>query len=307
MMVRTGRFGVVGMCVGLGIACDAGSGASRHHRDAGVSAASSLHNATTSAGEGASGLTSNTHSSGQVDAGLLPLLMPPENAGFDYQLGSAYNLPQGITIVARDRTHAPQPGAYNICYVNGFQVQPGEENDWEADLLLRNDRGEVIVDPNWDEAILDISTAVKRERIAVFVGAWISRCARDGFQAVEIDNLDTYTRTDGRIDEDDAVEFIAKLSAIAHQSSLAIAQKNSVELVSRRREMGTDFVVAEECNTWQECDGYIAAYGRSVLMVEYDSADFERGCGLYGDDYSIVYRDRNLTAPTSGAYVFDAC
>ncbi len=71
--------------------------------------------------------------------------------------------------------------------------------------------------------------------------------------------------------------------------------------------MDTDFVVSEECNAWEECDGYIDAYGTAVLMIEYGHADFERGCELYGDEFSIVYRDRNLTRPTSDAYLFEGC
>src|SRR5690606_18115219 len=53
--------------------------------------------------------------------------LPPPNARFDYQLGGAYTPPGGVQIVSRDREATPAAGAYNICYVNGFQIQPGEE------------------------------------------------------------------------------------------------------------------------------------------------------------------------------------
>lgn len=277
---------------------------------------SQSHNATTDAGlvfDAGQPAPSSALDASSADAATQPgedssgFRLPPENGGLDYQLGGGYELPQGVTIVSRDRTDTPASGAYNICYINGFQVQPGEEEDWDADLLLRDEEGGVVIDEDWDEALLDVSSADKRERIAAVIAEWINQCASDGFDAIEIDNLDTYTRSDGRILEDDAVDFIARLSAIAHAAGLAIAQKNAVELVPRRDEMNTDFVVSEECNAWEECDGYIEAYGAAVLMIEYDATDFARGCELYGDEFSVVFRDRNLTTPSSETYVFDGC
>lgn len=250
--------------------------------------------------------TSNTPTSSDTPA-MPSVELPPPNGGLDYQLGGGYSLPSGVSIVSRDRTDEPASGAYNICYINGFQVQPGEESSWESDLLLRDEQGELVIDQDWDEVLLDVSTVEKRARIAASVGTWIRGCAADGFDAVEIDNLDTFSRSGGRIDEDDAVAFMAALSIVAHDAGLAIAQKNSVELVSRRHEMGTDFVVAEECNAWRECDGYIDAYGANVLMIEYDAEDFERGCTEYGANYSLVLRDLDLTMPGDEPYVFSSC
>ena len=88
--------------------------------------------------------------------------LPPRNAGFDYQIGGAYPPPAGVRIVARDRAAEPAPGLYNICYVNAFQAQPDARDDWPADLLLRDKKGEVVVDGDWDEALLDIGTPAKR-------------------------------------------------------------------------------------------------------------------------------------------------
>ena len=84
--------------------------------------------------------------------------------------------------------------------------------------------------------------------LAGVIGGWIAGCAADGFDAVEIDNLDTFTRSHGRISEDDAVAQVRLFADAAHANGLAIAQKNSAEIVGRRDEMGTDFAVAEECN-----------------------------------------------------------
>lgn len=231
----------------------------------------------------------------------------PVNGSFDYQLGGSYPPPAGVTIVTRDRNASPAAGLYNICYINGFQTQPGEEGLWEADLILRDNNGNPVIDPDWGEMLLDVSTADKRTRIAAVVGGWIEKCAADGFDAVEIDNLDTYSRSGGRITQDNAVAYMALLSGVAHSSGLAIAQKNSTEIIHRRAEMQTDFAVAEECSAWNECGDYVDAYGSYVLMIEYDDADFAQGCSAYGATHPIVRRDLYLVTPGNPAYVFDGC
>ncbi len=119
---------------------------------------------------------------------------PPAHAGVDYQLGGAYTPPKGVSVVSRDHTASPAPGLYNICYVNAFQAQPDAEGDWDADLLLRDRAGKVVMDKDWGEAMLDIGTPAKRARIAEKVDDWIDSCADKGFDAVEPDNYDSYTR-----------------------------------------------------------------------------------------------------------------
>ncbi len=237
------------------------------------------------------------------------LRLPPANAGLDYQLGGAYAPPRGVAIVSRDRTERPAPGLYNICYVNGFQTQPGEEAFWLEDhptLVLRDRAGDPVIDPDWDEMLLDVTTPAKRAELAAVVGDWIAGCALAGFDAVEIDNLDTYSRSGGLIDQADAVAFMRLLSDRAHAEGMAIAQKNSAEIVDRRVEMATDFAVVEECNRWDECDVFTAAYGDGVLIIEYRRADFDAGCAAY-PGLSIVLRDLNLTTPGDRAYVYEGC
>src|SRR5690606_9653200 len=138
------------------------------------------------------------------------------------------------------------------------------------------------------------------------VGDWLDGCAAAGFDAAEIDNLDSYTRSTGLLDADDAVEMMKLLSAEAHAAELAIAQKNAAELLDRRAEMGTDFAVSEECNRWEECDAFVAAYGDLVFVVEYRQEDFALGCASFSN-LSIVLRDLDLVTPSDPAYVYDDC
>jgi hypothetical protein len=235
--------------------------------------------------------------------------LPPRNAGLDYQLGGAYAPAMEVGIVSRDRSAKPAAGLYNICYVNGFQAQPDEKAFWldqHPDLVLRDAQGAPVIDPDWDELLLDISSADKRSRLLAIEAPWIADCARDGFAAVEIDNLDTYSRSGRRLTEDHAVAFMQLLSGEAHKHGLAIAQKNASEIVARRSEMGTDFVVSEECAHYDECDVYTKAYGEHVLLIEYVRADFDRACKQY-PDYSVVLRDRQLVPKGRSGYVYQGC
>jgi hypothetical protein len=243
------------------------------------------------------------------DGGSTTFRLPPANGGLDYQLGGAYAPPSGVTIVSRDRSESPAAGLYNLCYVNGFQIQPDEEAFWmteHPDLILRDAGGAPVIDADWDEMLIDVSTEAKRTAVAAIVGGWIDGCASAGFDAVEIDNLDTFSRSMGLLTEDDNVAAMRLFSDRAHARGLAIAQKNSAELVPRRVEMATDFVVAEECNRYDECGVYTAAYGDAVLVIEYRRADFTAGCAAF-PELSIVLRDRNLVPPGNPAYLFDGC
>ena len=258
---------------------------------------------TTSGSEG-----STSTASSESGEPTMPAL-PTANAQLDYQLGGSYEPPAGVEVLSRDRNAAPAMGLYNICYVNGYQTQPDEEQFWldeHPDLLLRDENGDPFIDPDWDEILLDITTDEKRQALAEIVGEWIVQCGADGFDAVEIDNLDTYSRSDGMITEDHAVAFMSLLSAIAHDEGLAIAQKNSTEILDRQPELGTDFAVAEECNRWSECQDYMDVYGDQVYVIEYREQDFDVGCVDF-PELSIVLRDLDLVTPGEGAYVYDAC
>jgi hypothetical protein len=258
-------------------------------------------------GGGAQGGSTTSATGGAGGAGAVTL--PTANVRFDYQLGGAYSPPTGVEMVVRDREAAPATGLYSVCYVNGFQAQQDEDAWWLANhptLVLRNNGGQPIIDPDWDEMLLDTSTADKRAALAGVVGDWIAGCGASGFMAVEIDNLDSYTRSQGKLSQQNAVDFMALLSARAHGEGMAIAQKNSTEIISRRAEMGTDFAIAEECNRYSECQDYVDGYGDLVFVIEYRQQDFNKGCADF-PNLSVVYRDLDLVPAGDGGYLFDDC
>ncbi|MGW5860880.1 endo alpha-1,4 polygalactosaminidase [Streptomyces sp. NPDC055239] len=242
-----------------------------------------------------------------ASAGPSDVALPPAHAGFDYQIGGAYTPPSGVKVVSRDRSDAPASGLYNICYLNAFQAQPGAEGDWDDDLLLRDAGGDVVYDGDWGEAVLDIRTADKRKRIAAKVGGWIDGCADKGFQAIEPDNYDTFTRFPDLLTASQAKSFVKLLSARAHEQGLAAAQKNTPQLADARDETGLDFAVAEECGVYDECGDYTSAFGDDVVVIEYSADGLRKACAGWGDKLSIVRRDVDVSPAGSSGYVRKTC
>ncbi|OXY92670.1 endo alpha-1,4 polygalactosaminidase [Streptomyces diastatochromogenes] len=229
--------------------------------------------------------------------------LPPRHAGFDYQIGGAYPPPAGVRIVSRDRSDSPAPGLYNICYVNAFQAQPEERSFWPADLLLRDAHGKVVIDEDWDEPLLDLRTPAKRERVAERVNRWIDGCAKKGYDAVEPDNYDSYTRSHHLLTAADATAFMRLLSRHAHARHLAVGQKNTAELTGQRRRAGLDFAVTEECGQYDECEVYAKAFDDRVVDIEYTDSGLRKALARWGDRLSIVRRDVDVSTPGKPEYV----
>jgi hypothetical protein len=235
-------------------------------------------------------------------AQVAPLAALPAGARVDYQLGVPYPPGPGVAGVVRDRTATPAAGLWSACYVNAFQTQP-DSADWPEDLLLHGADGERVEDPDWPgEFLVDVSTAEQRDRVLAVVGPWLDGCAAAGFTAVEPDNLDSWTRSDGLLDADDATATARALAERAHAAGLVIGQKNAPELAAAG--LGFDYAVAEDCGAYDECPVYTAAYG-TVLDVEYTDDGFEAACGTPG--LSVQRRDLDVTAPGDPAYVSEWC
>jgi hypothetical protein len=139
--------------------------------------------------------------------------------------------------------------------------------------------------------------------VATRIDEWIDGCAAKGFDAVEPDNYDSYTRSDDLLSAQDATAFITLLSAHAHARHLAIGQKNTLDLAGQRKRTGLDFAVTEECGQYDECDAYAKAFDNRVVDVEYTDSGLRKALAGYGDRLSIVRRDRNVSTPDNPGYV----
>ncbi|MFR9728429.1 endo alpha-1,4 polygalactosaminidase [Saccharopolyspora sp. MS10] len=248
--------------------------------------------------------------------GVAPgLALPPPGAVHDYQLGGAYPPAAEVTAVTRDSTAQPAPGAHNVCYVNGFQSQPQDRELWlseRRDLVLSGPDGEPVRDPGWpEELLLDTSTEQHRTRLAEILGESVSACADRGFDSVELDNLDSYSRSQELLTEEHNLAFAALLTDRAHRAGLAVAQKNAAELGSRGRdEAGFDFAITESCHRYEECADYAATYGGGVLDIEYAEdlrGTFDEVCADPATPESTTLRDRELVGPDDPAHVFEHC
>ena len=260
-----------------------------------------------SGGPGAAGSTPEVSGSGPRE-----VRAPRPDAVFDYQLGGPYRPSPEVRAVSRDRTAEPVPGIYNVCYVNAFQAQPGAAAArwWHRrhpGLLLRDDRGEPVVDEDWHEPLFDISTPARRAALAVVVGRWIDGCAEAGFDAVEPDNLDSFERSGKLLSADDAADFARLLTARAHRRGLAVGQKNTAGLLDERGRIGFDFAVVEECARYRECPGFAEAYGGRVFDVEYRRADFASACERWGEELSVTLRDRDVRPAGAAGHRYRHC
>lgn len=235
----------------------------------------------------------------------------PTVSAFDYQLGSPYTPSSGVELVVRDRTASPADGLYSICYVNAFQTQPGERDQWPDEVLLTAD-GAPVFDADWpDEILLYTSTSSKREAILDTASSWIQGCADAGFEAVEFDNLDSLTRSHDVLTVDDNLALARALVDIAHAAGLAAGQKNSAEYTARlKSEAGLDFAIAEECAAYNECTAYTDAYGDAVIDIEYADTlprSFAEMCEDTASPRAMILRDRDLVTPDDDGYVFRTC
>ncbi len=244
-------------------------------------------------------------SASAAPAGTQAVTPPPVKAGFDYQIGGAYTPASDVKVVSRDHTAQPAAGLYNICYVNAFQAQPGAEGEWN-DLLLRDANGKVVVDEDWGEALLDLRTADKRTRVAAKVNTWVNDCAAKGYQAIEPDNYDSFTRSNGLLTDSNAQAYIRLLSAHAHGKGLAIAQKNTSELAGQRQANGLDFAIAEECGQQKNCGEFTPAFGDHVIVIEYTDAGLKTACSRWSS-LSIVRRDLDVVPKGEAGYVRKTC
>ncbi len=244
--------------------------------------------------------------------------LPPVNGSFDYQLGGDDDT-AALAVVVRDASARPMPGAYSICYVNGFQSQPGDGDRWlqtYGPAVLRDADGTPVSDPDWpDEYVLDPSTEAQRTIILGALGSLLTDCARKGFDAVEIDNFDAFTRfsdpATGRIDPAGAIELARSFAALAHDHGLAIGQKNAAESTETgRREVGFDFAIAEECAAYRECERYQQVYGPHVLQIEYTDnlpVPFGDVCDSPDRAPLTILRDRRLVARGADGYAYEQC
>lgn len=92
-----------------------------------------------------------------------------------------------------------------------------------------------------------------------------------GCDGVELNNIDAFANDTGfTATQQDTLTYARKLANEAHRRGLAVALKNSVELVNELVDY-FDLVINDECFQNQECEGYLPFIdsGKPVFNAEY--------------------------------------
>lgn len=187
-----------------------------------------------------------------------------------------------------------ETGAHTICYVN-----VGAWEGWRPDAEAFP--AEIIgaAYPEWeDERFVDIR---RLDVLGPILKSRFDLCADKGFDAIEPDNMDSWSADAGfPLSRDDAIRFAEWMADAAHERGLAIAQKNAPELTADLVEQ-FDLVITEDCAADGWCDEmqpYLDA-GKPVLAAEYTDRMSEQRFATACDDpslerFSLLLKHRDL-------------
>lgn len=229
---------------------------------------------------------------------------PPVDTSWQWQLGDAaidrsfdvdmYDIDlfdQSAEVVAA--LHAE--GRKVVCYIS-----VGSYEDWREDAdqfppsVLGNDY-EGWPGEKWlDIRQIDVLAPIMRARLDL--------CKEKGFDAVEPDNIDSYTTDTGfPLTYDDQLEYNHWLADEAHQRGLSIGLKNNSDQVAELID-DFDWALTESCFEQEWCEAllpFIEA-GKPVFAAEYTDA------GTTLDEFcaqaqtlriNAILKNRDLDAP----------
>jgi endo-alpha-1,4-polygalactosaminidase (GH114 family) len=229
---------------------------------------------------------------------------PPLDTTWQWQLGDApidqsfdvdmYDIDlfdQSAAVVAA--LHAK--GRKVVCYISvGSYEDWREDADQFPDSVLGNDY-EGWPGEKWlDIRQIDVLAPIMRARLDL--------CKEKGFDAVEPDNMDSYTNDTGfPLTYDDQLTYNRWLANEAHQRGLSIGLKNNPEQVADLVE-DFDWALTEDCFEQGWCDDLLPFLeaGKPVFAAEYTDT------GSTLDDFcaqaqamriNAILKNRDLDAP----------
>jgi hypothetical protein len=217
-----------------------------------------------------------------------------------YDIDGFYNSAAVVTRLHRLGRHA-------ICYldVGAYEDYRPDAKRFPASVLGKDDipwEGE-----RWlDIRRLDVLLPIMRDRIEM--------CARKGFDAVELDEVDGYSNDTGfPLTAADQLAYNRALAREVRRRGMSVALKNDVEQIPQLL-ASFDFSIDEECASYDECRTLLPFVRRdsAVFHVEYELPR-SRFCsttaplGLFSMRKRLeLGRYRELCPPAPGARIVSA-
>ena len=225
------------------------------------------------------------------------------DTAFDYQLGGAYPPPAGVRAVSRDRRPNPRPASTTSATSTPSRRSPTSRHLVEGPpprTAAAGEHGEPVIDEDWDEPLLDISTGAKRRPSWKSSGRGSTAAPRP---ATTRSNPTTSTPTSvPTAGSPPARRGLRPAPARrAHQRHLAdraeehhrpAAAAPPYRLRLRRR---------RGVRPLQGVHRLRDAYAGRVFVIEYRKKDFTAACRALGQDLSLTLRDRDVRPAGAGA------
>lgn len=195
-------------------------------------------------------------------------------------------------LAASDLSLLKQRNAMLVCTISAGTWQEWRPDaDQFPDDILGNDAA------GWEgEKWLDIRAT---DSLTPILDARMQQCANQGYQGVELTNLDVYQQDSGfPVTQADQISFNLHLARLAHQHHLLVGMRDSPQLVGILVD-DFDFAVAQGCYSGNGCDAYtqFASQNKPVVLVEFADSEVnpEELCQYaQSNKFSAVIKHRNF-------------
>jgi hypothetical protein len=175
-----------------------------------------------------------------------------------------------------------------MCYFSAGSYENWREDakDFPDSVLGRNLSG--WPGERWLDIRSNVVLDIMKKRIAL---AAAKHC-----DAVDPDNVDGYSNNTGfDLTYQDGINYLTKLSQLAHEKGLAIGLKNNIEQISALSPI-FDFAVNEECAKYNECE-YLEGFtkkDKAVFWIEYNGdISLSEACNI-ASKYKLNLLIKNL-------------
>ncbi|CAN0227026.1 unnamed protein product [Ascophyllum nodosum] len=158
-------------------------------------------------------------------------------------------------------------GKYVVCYISigSWEEWREDADDFPAEML-----GQPLELPWKDERWLDINN----EALKQIMTARVDKAVSMGCDGIEPDNMDVYLSNQQSagfdISEAEQTAYNTWFANTIHYHGMAVGLKNNIELLTDLVD-SFDFALNEQCNEYNECNGYsqtFLAQGKPVFNVE---------------------------------------